>query len=938
MIVRVRFHLRRRASDESVPASALFVAGRDASAPLSICTQLGLDPSGRLHDVADGFLLRLDRPLSDPMPGAIRLRELSTDLYLPVDAELVPSLLDDEATGLVRDGGLVFLPGGRVLRFHRKTPVALESLLVAAPRPRREWRPMPEPPTLAERITEIAREWPEPPPEELYRQWEQDLRQPGSSKRKSRDPQRTGDGEGAGEGQATLGEAETDPDSDLMSGPRGLGATLKGLIGRAGSGARSIGEKLQWGMLDHSGLVQRLLREFRQGDPGRALRHAFPVGPSDPRDRTIGWGNQLPWSRAIYNLFDLLGRSSRGQPVATWRARSDLIEELKREYQKAAERATREGDFRRAAYIYGRLLNDHRMAAQALLRGGLHVDAAILFLKKLNDRAAAAQAFEAAGQIDRAIELYRQLGQHEAAGDLLRRIGDDGGALAEYLKAVDDFLESSPQDWYEAGRVLSRKVGFLDRAIEAYRNGWDRRPAANAAACALELIAIHSGRGEAAPLRTLLDQADAFYRSVGSARDARAFYERMMAATAAVPALAELSEDVRDRAMLALAQHVRRQVESGSPAAPAVSSLFGEPTLWSPVFVRDAQFAAASHFRSRDRAAPAVRGPRVQGVQVGRGTVTAACQVTIDGELFLGFADGKVLAFGPERNQVVPVGEVPGPVAALAADLEGELVVALRRDEYGAVLTSFFRQSDGSFRARLDANCPGHLQAWLTPILCADDDSLPFIGLGDGRELLILDASAGLPRARVSLAAAEEPPATALLLPGPDTTRILTHDGSRWILLDTEGRRLARSGPAWRPTGGSRSPRCSAPLSYTHLDSLIKVTGLDAHGAVHSSQLCIEDGVLEVLSSLVATTHGGYLAASQSGHSRVVAVSADRLDWLGYRTDRFQLVRTLPEPGLATTVACFPSTTPEEVLVVSADGFVARFEAPRRAVAETVID
>src|SRR5262249_22773914 len=160
--------------------------------------------------------------------------------------------------------------------------------------------------------------------------------------------------------------------------------------------------------------------------------------------------------------------------------------------------------------------------------------------------------------------------------------------------------------------------------------------------------------------------------------------------------------------------------------------------------------------------------------------------------------------------------------------------------------------------------------------LCADDDSLPFIGLGDGRELLVLDAQAGLPRARVSLATAEEPPATALLLPGPETARILTHDGPRWILLDAQGRRIAESGPTWQPVGGSRSPRCSAPLSDTHVDGLNKVTGLDAHGAVHSSQLWIEDGVLEVLSSLVATTHGGYLAASQSGHSRVVAVSADR--------------------------------------------------------------
>ncbi len=74
-------------------------------------------------------------------------------------------------------------------------------------------------------------------------------------------------------------------------------------------------------MLDHSALVQKLLREFRHGDPGRALRHAFPMSPTDPRDRTTGWGNSLPWSRAIYNLFDLLGRPTRGQPVGTWQAR-----------------------------------------------------------------------------------------------------------------------------------------------------------------------------------------------------------------------------------------------------------------------------------------------------------------------------------------------------------------------------------------------------------------------------------------------------------------------------------------------------------------------------------------------------------------------------------------------------------------------------------------
>jgi hypothetical protein len=934
MTVRVRFHLRRRSDGEPVPASALFVPGRDAAALMSVCTRLGLDPSGRVHDVADGFLLRLERPSSDPMPGATRLRALGADLFIPVDAELIPSLLDDEAAGLVRDGGLIFLPGGRVLRFDRHAPVALESLLVAVARPRREWRPMPEPPGLADRITEIARTWPEPPPEDLYREWEQDLRRPGTGPRESPDRKRSDHGEGdTAEGEAMLGETEVGPSGGLVPGLRGLGDALRGLIGRAGSGARSLGEKLQWGLMDHSALVQKLLREFRQGDPGRALRHALPMEPVDPRDRTVSGGDQLPWSRAIYNLFDLLGRSSRGQPVGIWQARSHLVDELRQEYRKAAELAIRQGDFRRAAYIYGRLLNDHRMAAQALLRGGLHHDAAILFLKRVNDRPAAARAFEAAGQADRAIALYRELGQHEAAGDLLRRIGD-AGALTEYMNAVNSALEAEPPDCYEVGRLWYDKVGGVEPAIAAFRMGWDRRPAANATACAQELIAIHAGRGELAPLRDLLDEADSFFKSVGSARDAQAFYVRMVAATATVPDLAAFAEEVRDRAMIALAHHLRRQVEAGSTAALAVSALFVERSLWSSAFVRDAQFAAALAARSRRRAPTAGRGPGLQGVQVGRGTVTAACQASATTELFLGLADGKVLAFRPGRNHVIPVGEVSGAVAALSADPDGRVVIALRRLEHGATLTAFLRRPDGSFRAQPDAGFPGLLQPWLTPILDFESDCLTLVGLGDGPELLVLEASSGIPHARVSLAAAKEPPATALLLPGPETFRVLTHDGPRWLLLDAQGRPLGRSEAAWRPFGGSRSPRCSAPLSYTHLEGLIKVTGLDVHGAVYSSQLWIEEGVLEVLSSLVATTEGGYLAASQSGHSRVAAVSADRLDWLGYRTDRFQLVRTLPNPGLSTTVACFPSTAPEEVLVVSADGFVARIEAPRRVVSD----
>src|SRR5205085_362470 len=169
MTVQVRFEVRRRAG--GAPAIALLVPNRDPAVVLAVSTRLGLDPSGRVHDVAGGFLLKLERPSTEPTPGAIRLRERTADFYLPVDAELVPALLDDEAIALVRDDGLVFLPGGRILRFHRRAAVGLGELLRAEPRIRRNWTPLPEPRQLAERVTEIAWELPEVPPEALYQEF-----------------------------------------------------------------------------------------------------------------------------------------------------------------------------------------------------------------------------------------------------------------------------------------------------------------------------------------------------------------------------------------------------------------------------------------------------------------------------------------------------------------------------------------------------------------------------------------------------------------------------------------------------------------------------------------------------------------------------------------------------------------------------------------------
>ena len=166
MTIHVPFHLHRRSRAE--PAEALLIPSRDPRVLVAFCATLGLDPRGRVFDIAGGFLLELERPSTDPMPGAVRLRSVAKALFVPVDSELLPSLLSDEASGLVRDWGLVFSPDGGALLFDRHAPLDMNEIVKGEPRPRRSWSSFPKPRSIAERLVEITFERPDPPADDLY--------------------------------------------------------------------------------------------------------------------------------------------------------------------------------------------------------------------------------------------------------------------------------------------------------------------------------------------------------------------------------------------------------------------------------------------------------------------------------------------------------------------------------------------------------------------------------------------------------------------------------------------------------------------------------------------------------------------------------------------------------------------------------------------------
>ena len=487
------------------------------------------------------------------------------------------------------------------------------------------------------------------------------------------------------------------PPASRGRGPRkrARDAGLRAMIGPLGNAFSAMREKIQWEWVDHSRLIKKLVREFREGDKALALERAIPIMRPD-RDFPP-WipvrANWLPLRRAVYNLAELLRRPGRGEAIPVRMARDDAVRELMEEYRKAAQEAVNQGDFRRAAYIYGILLQDDRMAASALMRAGLYHDAATIYASKLNDRASAAQAFEAAGEFDRALELFRQLSQHERAGDLLRRIGEEEAAVAEYLLAANELANESANH-LGAGRLLLEKARRPELAIEQFKSGWQRRPAGNSTQCGLELARLHSGSGAFDAFRQLLDEADAMFETPGYPFDGY-FYNEIVR-IADDPALDAIAVLVRDRVLQATARTFTRSLENRRTSSTMVSKLLGRSKLWPAPLVSDAEFAVAAAL-DRRHLEPVVHrdAPSGHSLQVGRGSVTAACQATSSGEIFLGFENGLVCVFQPDREVVIEVPSSYGTVVAISVDAEGKTLAALYESHRGHKLCCFWKRRTG---------------------------------------------------------------------------------------------------------------------------------------------------------------------------------------------------------------------------------------------------
>ena len=910
-------HLRRSPDDR--PAAAALLPGRDPGPLLSLCARLGLDPSGRVFDVSGGFLLRLEVPTRLPLPGAVRLRALAADLLLPADADLVPALLDDEASGLVRDRGLVFLPGGRVLAFDPKTPVPIDRLLAAEVSPARGWSPLPEAPALAPTLTSVVIDRPMEDPDDLF-----DAGDGAGVGTEAPRPDESGAAAnllgraslGLGRGMAWLGKA---------FGSNALSAAGASWVERAMRLAPRISEDV---LGRQAAALRDLLREFREGDADRALRRALPLAdPGEERGATPYDGDTLPNRSIAYGLGDILGGPGRSAgPASTWLGGQDVMAELTREYRKAADAALRAGDFRRAAAIYGKLLRDYRSAASALMRGGLFHDAAVIYLAKLDDRRGAAQAYVAAGEIDRAVQLYRREGDHEAAGDLLRREGEEVAAVAEYVLAADR-LAATDLGLLAAGDLLLSKAGRPDLASVRFAAGWSRRPAGNALTCALRLARLRADGGDASGLLALVDQADAFFQPVAAPADVARFYNEV-AGLADAPPLASARDDLRDRALAGLADHLRGAAESGFRVGGLVTSLLGAAGRWSPSLVSDADFAAADASRPEPPPTPPpLPSPRgARRFRVGQGTVTALAFAADTGDVFLGFAGGEVFSFRAEFTEVVHVATYDVPVASLATDPAGKFLVVLRADGGGrGVLSSYERRvPHGSFRLLVGITDERLERPWLTPV--TPEDGAPQVGLWNGGNLAIVDVET-----LTALSAFEsrdgddgDSPAGLLLNGRWDDPKLLVHDGREWVTRTSADDPGRGSGLGWCPGLPESSSLRSVPLSVQARGDDLDLAGVDSEGGLTWARL--HDGDM-VATNRASAADGGFLAAAVVRDGLVAGVTARRVYWLRTGPHVFARWKT-SEFAVPAAVACAPCHQTGELVIACQDGFVARLPLP----------
>jgi len=920
--MQISFHLRRRS--ESTSAVALLLPSRRLDDLRTVIARLSLKEWPKIYVVADGFVIRLSDSRTDVVPGTMRLRAMTPNLLLPVDADLLPTLHDHEANALTEGRGLVFLPGNRVLFFDPIEPLPISRVLSLPDAISSQWKRLPESPKRPDRLQSIQRIFPNETVEAIIAEGLPD--EPETPPEQPPGAARRGFGRAAmwtGSAFGRLGQF------------LGLGALSRLGAGLANMAMRVVPQLSHEVLGRQEAALRDLLKQFREGNVEAALRRALPMGSGGDRPGVAANDANLPDQHTGFSLRRLLERGGRGAG-SIWYGGGDVQAELEREYRRVAQEAIDRGDYRRAAYIYGRLLNDIVTAANVLSRGGLHHEAAILFRDRLNDRSRAAREFESAGEFEVALALYRELDEHERAGDLLMKLGDVEAAIKEYLIAAARIV-ARQEDYHAAGELLLRKTDRIELAEQWFEKGWELRDepdgfTKNAFWCLMRLVPIKVAKDDLSEFWDLFASGEEFIDEPGCRELVSEFYNRILDLVQSEP-LVEHEPFLKDRARLGLASQLRYYAESEKRPGDAVSVLFGNSKHWSPAVVADATFAL-KHAQTPNAGDTVKLTRPVRWVNLANESVVTATYAQRSNEIVMGFANGKVAIYRPNVEQTTFLSAEFRHLFAVAISDDGrQLVICESWFEHLSELSMDMALQRITMFSYLRNESTGQYQPMgnRVDLLPEGVRLLPFLHLHGDEWITLLSTSSGLLGFRGVTLLAESPRAEEGRMVADGHFPWRRPDGvSREVVVSRDELSVGEDSVSmgWVVQHG---PIASPSLGWLDVTpDRAEIVGVSESGAVGLTVMQIDKGNL-TRSVAMATCDEGYACAALWRTDRVVAVTRTRsIRWLWRRSNSFieWAPRTFLLPTRGNVVACFPSYDTGDVLILFEKGDIARVAVP----------
>lgn len=242
--------------------------------------------------------------------------------------------------------------------------------------------------------------------------------------------------------------------------------------------------------------LARLL-DLLRSDPDEGLRFALPMGGDEHRGLAPPSG-RLGMRNVDFSLDQLRG----GRAADFWDLPATFRMQLIARYRELAARELALGRHRRAAYIFATLLGDFNSAAAALCDGGHWREAAVLYEQRLKRPHEAARCLRQGGLWSEAIALYEKLGEHETVGDLYQQLDQREAAEQAWLRAVAACDARS--DALGASRLLEQKLGLIDAAWQRLRSAWPRSP--QAALCVTEAFQLFGRHARHERAMALVDE------------------------------------------------------------------------------------------------------------------------------------------------------------------------------------------------------------------------------------------------------------------------------------------------------------------------------------------------------------------------------------------------------------------------------------------------